>query len=272
MQDQLRAAMGAIKGIKIPDLPKEVLELDQALASKFPNNQDITDIIKSNTKLSGEVLRIVNSPAMKVKSEVKTIRDAVENLGHKNLKNLVLASAMKNIFNKREVNEIIEHSKDVAFCCAELSDHVHGVSRDQAYLAGLFHNAGGLLLATKDPEHYVKMFSQLNTRPVSAMEKEHKAYGANHTYIGVLMGQKWRLGVDVLNAIVAHHAPIEGIKSDSARTLVAMIKIANVVVNEISYGSFMTQEAKDYLKEGREELMLDYDDIDDVRKALATIG
>ncbi|WP_019895533.1 HDOD domain-containing protein [Hydrogenovibrio halophilus] len=272
MEQQLRAALNAIKGVKIPDLPKEILELDEALSSKFPNNQVITDIIKSNTKLSGEVLRIVNSPVIKVKAEVKTIRDAVDALGHNNLKNLVLASAMKNIFNKREVNEIIEHSKDVAYCCAELSDYVHGVSRDQAYLTGLFHNAGALLLATKDPEHYVKLFSQLNTHPVTAMEKELKAYGANHTFIGILMGQKWKLNVNVLNTIMTHHNPIDSIRNEQVRTLVAMIKVANVVVNEISFGSFMAQEAKDELKEGREELMLDSDQINDVRNALATFG
>jgi len=86
MEQRLRAAMAAIKGVKIPDLPKEVFELQQALQCKLPNNQDIANIISANTKLSGEVLRIVNSPIMKLKRQVNSIREAVDSLGYANLK------------------------------------------------------------------------------------------------------------------------------------------------------------------------------------------
>ncbi|MDR9498933.1 MAG: HDOD domain-containing protein [Hydrogenovibrio sp.] len=271
MEQQLKQALIAIKGVKIPDLPKEVLELDEQLSSRFPNNQTITGIIQSNTKLSGEVLRLVNSPVVKTTHPVKTIRDAVDILGYTNLKNLVLASALQNLFNTTQVNEIIEHSKDVAFCCAELSDLVQGVSRDEAYLVGLFHNAGALLLTSKDAE-YLKMFAQFNTHPVTTLSKELAQYGSNHTFVGILIGQKWRLSIDVLNAIMTHHMPCSDIKNDDVRAMVAMIKVANMVVNEVAYDRFMSQEAEGYLKDGQEELMITDEQVQAVRKALMTAG
>jgi HD-like signal output (HDOD) protein len=271
MEAQLKQALNAIKGVKIPNLPKEVLELDEQLSSRFPNNQTITEIIQSNTKLSGEVLRIVNSPVIKTTHPVKTIRDAVDILGYTNLKNLVLASALQNLFNTAEVNEIIEHSKDVAFCCAELSELVQGVSRDEAYLVGLFHNAGALLLASKD-SGYIKTFARFNTHPISTLNQELSQYGANHTFVGLLIGQKWRLSIEVLNAIMTHHMACDQIKNDDVRAMVAMIKVANVVVNEVSYDHFLSQEAMDYLKDGQEELMITDDQIQMVRKALMTAG
>ncbi|KUJ72646.1 HDOD domain-containing protein [Thiomicrospira sp. WB1] len=271
MEEQLKNAMNAIKGVKIPNLPKEVLELDEQLSSRFPNNQTITEIIQSNTKLSGEVLRIVNSPVIKTSHPIKTIREAVDVLGYTNLKNLVLASALQNLFNTAEVNEIIEHSKDVAFCCAELSELVQGVSRDEAYLVGLFHNAGSLLLASKDPE-YVKLFARFNTHPISTLNQEMAQYGANHTFIGVLIGQKWRLSIEVLNAIMTHHMPCEQIKNDEVRAMVAMIKVSNVVVNEVSYDRFLSNESKQELQDGQQELMITDDQIQRVRKALMTTG
>lgn len=268
MQERLRSALKAIQGVKIPDLPKELMELDAALSTMFPNNQAITDIIESNTKLSGEVLRIANSPVMKLKSPVKSIRESVDVLGYDNLRNLVVSAAIKNLFNTREVEGIIEHSKDVALCCAELSEYIADISRDEAYLLGLFHNGGCLLLATKDADNYDKMFSHLNTNPVTAIQKEVEVYGASHADIGILLGQKWKLPVEMLNAIMLHHIAENNVGNDKVRGMIAMLKIANVIVNEVSYGAYMTEEARNFMSEGQEELMLEEAVVNQLRRVL----
>ena len=268
MQDKLREALKAIQGVKVPDLPKEIFELEQALNSKFPNNQQITEIIESNTKLSGEVLRIVNSNAMKSKQPINSIRKAVDTLGSNNLKNLVLSACLQNLSKTPPVLDIIEHSKEVAYCCAELSDVIHDVTRDEAYLAGLFHNAGCLLLATKDPENYLKVFSKLNTDAKGGLEKEQEIYGSNHGYVGILLGQKWKLNVDLLNLIMRHHSPLTSIQNDKLRSMVAMLTIANFIVNETSFGSYITDEAKADFEAAKEELMISNDQVNQTRKSL----
>lgn len=271
MEQRLRKALEVIKGVKMPDLPKEIMELDVELSSKFPNNQKVADIIESNTKLSGEVLRLVNSPVMKLKAPVKSIREAVDSLGYDNLKNLIIAAAIKNMFDKPQVQEIVEHSSDIAFCCAELSEHIADVSRDEAYLLGLFHNGGCLMLATKDPENYLKVFSHLNTHPVSGIKKEFDLYNTYHTDVGLLLGQKWKLPIDMLNVILNHHDEA-GHSNDRLRAMTSMIKVANVIVNEVSYGSYMTEEANRYLHEACEDLMIEKDSVNSVRRALVAFA
>lgn len=271
-ESRLRGALLAIKGVKIPDMPKEIMELDAAISSKFPNTQEITRIIESNTKLSGEVLRVVNSPIMKPKFYISSIRDAVDNMGLTNLKNMVIAAALQNMFKTSEVQEIIEHSTETAFCCAELSEHIHGITRDEAYLIGLFHNGGCLLLASKYPETYLKVFSQLNTNPISGLHKEFELYGTTHTDIGVLLGQKWKLPVEMLNTILLHHVEEVKVGREKVRAMIAMIQVANCVVNEVSYGSYVTQESKTILAMSQEELMLSNDVVNEVRRALIAFG
>ncbi len=98
-------------------------------------------IISKNALLAADVLRIANSPAMRPKQVIKTIPQAVAILGTVNLKNMVLASALKQAFGGNgTIREIMDNSADVAFCMAELANGVHGVSPDEAYLCGLFHN------------------------------------------------------------------------------------------------------------------------------------
>jgi len=180
----------------------------------------------------------------------------------------VLAAALKNIFNTREVLEIIEHSKDVAFCCAELSEYVDGVSRDEAYLIGLFHNGGALLLATKEPETYPKFFSLTNSSPISGVHKEIEKYGTSHMDIGILLGQRWKLPVEMLNVIMHHHTERNDMGQEKIRGMMAMVKISNMIVNEISLGSYITEEAKSYLKNTQQELLLDPETINQIRRIL----
>ena len=76
MQQKLRNAMQAIHAQTIPELPAEILALEQEIHSRFASTATVAEIIEKNTTLSGEVLRIVNSPIVKLREPVQSIRDA----------------------------------------------------------------------------------------------------------------------------------------------------------------------------------------------------
>ena len=270
MQQKLRQAMQVIKGIPIPELPHEVMALEREIKSKFASLATVSEIIEKNTTLSGEVIRIVNSPVIKLKEPVHSIRDAVNVLGLDNIYNLVVAAAVKNLFGSSGLfKDIMDNSVDIAFCMADLSEWVEGVSRDEAYMLGLFHNVGAMMLAAKNEEQYEALFSKSMVLPVSVLQKEQVVYGSNHAMIGVLVGQKWGLPVSMLNAIMLHHNErCERIKNDEVRAMVAMLKVANSIVTEISLGAYRGAEMAAYEKDGLNELMIPDGVIKEIRTAL----
>ncbi|WP_040728128.1 HDOD domain-containing protein [Thiomicrorhabdus sp. Kp2] len=270
MQDKLRQAIKAIHGQKIPELPEEIIELDKEISSKFANMGNVADIISKNTTLSGELMRLINSPAVKLKEPVNSIREAVTVMGLTNISNLLVAAAIKNIFGSKGLSkDIMDHSVDVAFCMADLSEWVHGITRDEAYMLGLFHNVGAMMLAAKDEETYAGLFRDSMSKPVSAIRKEEEVFDSNHAMIGVLIGQKWRLPVNMLNAIMLHHnEKCERIKNDQVRAMVAMIKVANAIVSEVSLGAYRSEEMRNYEQDGISELMLDSEEVQDIRSSL----
>lgn len=274
MQDKLRNALEAIRGIKIPEFPQEVIELDAEIQSKFANTQNITKIIERNTTLSGEVIKLANMPIMKATSPVNSIRDAVNTMGLKNIYNLVVIAAFKRMFSSKGLHrDISDNSVDVAFCMAFLTEEVHGIPRDEAYLVGLFHNVGCLMLASKDEEAYQKIFNSGMTNPIKVLNKEQETFNTNHTFVGLLVAKKWQLPTELLNVIMLHHtAEVSKINDDRVRTYVAMLKIANAIVAEISLGAYIGEEMKSFLKDGKQELMLSDDFINDLRQQLLTGG
>lgn len=271
-EQKLRRAFQAIQGVKIPDLPEEVIALNNEVSSRYPNTQNMVAIISKNALLAADVLRIANSPAMRPKQVIKTIPQAVAILGTVNLKNMVLASALKQAFGGNgTIREIMDNSADVAFCMAELANGVHGVSPDEAYLCGLFHNCGAFLLSCKDAKTYSEVFFQSLSLPVTSIEKEEALFNTNHAVVGLLMAKKWSLSSEITEAIYDHHmVRCDLIANEKVRLLVALIKTANGIVSETSMGSYIGVEMTEQFNDGIDTLMLDDKDIKGVRMALQT--
>ncbi|BBP46431.1 metal-dependent phosphohydrolase [Thiosulfatimonas sediminis] len=272
MQEQLRAALEAIKGVKIPEFPQEIIELDNEINSKFANVHKIVAILEQNITLSGEVMRLVNSPMVKLKQPAENIREAVTGMGLEQLRNLVVAAAFKRIFNSGSLQrDILEHSVDVAFCMSYLTEYVHGVPRDQAYMMGLFHNAGSLMLAAKSPEVYEKLFSISMVHPVRLLIKERELMGADHCMVGVLVAKKWQLPMPIINGIMLHHsANLQKISNEQVRLMVAMLQLSNAIVAEISIGAYRGEEMKLVEQQAVAELMLDSGVVRELRANLIT--
>jgi HD-like signal output (HDOD) protein len=240
------------------------------LKSRLVNSYDVAAIIDKDTTLSGEVLTLINSPVTKIQVEVRSIREAVEILGLDNIRNLLISAVLKRLFgNDTLYQDIMEHSVDVAFCMADLSEWVQGVERDEAYMLGLFHNGGALMLATKDPQGYLKLFSQSHSLPLDVIAKEQAKYGTDHATVGVLLGKRWHLPLDMLSAILLHHVPeCASIQNPKVRAYVALIKVANAIVSEISFGGYRGDQMKAYEKDGQKELMISDAIIREIRLAL----
>jgi len=270
--DKLRQALESIRGVRIPELPSEIIELEAEIKSKFCNTYSIAKIIERNTTLSGEVIRLANSPMMKLREPAKTIRDALNVVGLDNIYNLVVAAAYERIFGTEGLyRDIMTHSVDVGFVMAHMSEWVQDISRDQAYMVGLFHNVGALMYATKNAKLYNKLFVASMSFPWKIIPKEEELMGSNHCFVGILVAKKWLLPVEAINAIMLHHThKLSDIPDDKVRALVAMIQVANAIVAEVSLGAYRGQEMKDYEKQAMRELMIDYDVIRELRNRLLT--
>lgn len=271
-EDTLKRAFIAIQGIKIPEVPEEIIALDKEISSRYPNTQNMINIIGKNAVLAGELLKIANSPAIKPKNTITSITQAVSILGTTNLKNMLIAAALKQLWdNNNTVRDILDHSADVAFCAAEISHLVQGISPDEAYLAGLFHNGGAILLSSKDSKAYNELFFQSQSSPFSSIAKEEEKFGSNHAAVGLLLAKKWFLPDFMVYGIFYHHIEkCSRIADERTRLLVAILKVANSIVSEISLGSYVGSEMRDYYQDGLETLMLSEADMKEVKMALQT--
>jgi putative nucleotidyltransferase with HDIG domain len=273
-EQKIRRAFVAIQGIKIPDMPEEVIALDKEISSRYPNTGKMVEIISGNTMLAAELLKIANSPSMRPRQPIKSIAQAVSLLGVKNLKNMLISAALRQIFGTPiTLREMMDHSADVALCAAELANHVHGIDPDEAYMCALFHNCGAILLTVKNQDVYRKLFISSHTQPLTTITKEESLFNTNHMVTGLLLAKKWQLDEDIIQAIYQHHIEkCDSIENERARLLVALLKVANGIVAEISLGTYIGSEMKNYMEDGINTLLLTPEYLREARLTLQNSG
>lgn len=274
MELRLRTTIAALKSVKIPEIPGEVLLLKKELEGAMPDSLTIISTIERNTTLSGAVLELANSRLVNPSETIMTVRDAVNTIGFDKLYSVIVAAAIKNLFpNKGLVSDIMDNSVDVAFCMADIVEYVHidGVGKNEAYLLGLFHNIGAMLLAAKDESVYRKLYDSSLYNPRTCLKREDEAFDTNHCWTGVIVAHKWRLPKAMIEAISRHHTgQISAIKNDSVRAMVAMLKVANAMVSEVSLGTYMGDAIKQDDQDGRAELLIPDEELTMIRKSLLT--
>ncbi|RRS35619.1 MAG: hypothetical protein OI74_01475 [Gammaproteobacteria bacterium (ex Lamellibrachia satsuma)] len=264
-ESELRNAYEIMKGIAVPSLPKVVLTIEQEMQDKDVNIAEIADLISQDAAISGLVLKTINSPAFGMRRKFESIQHASVLLGLENIKNLVIASALKHVFetNQPAVQMIWEDVNAVAQCAVWISSSITSIANDEAYLAGLFHKSGALLMAKRFSD-YDEVLRVAKSDPGKWIEEEERRYGTNHAIIGFILAESWKLP-EIICLTILHH-PREScseIEDEKLRSLIATIKVANYILDTILLRESTTaSDTLDFFATAIKELALSSDEIE----------
>lgn len=247
LREQLPSARQLIETAGMISLPKEVMDLHRLFETQeVPNFADIADIIGQNVMLAGEVVQAANLPSVQGDHfrEVLSIQDAIDILGVRRLKNLVKAIALKLTLETLGLKDLVEHSLAVAELSSKISKHLALLPGDEAYLLGLFHNIGAIMLGKFD-DNYQDIFQKSLTAPLTSIDIELERYQTSHPVVGLLVAENWELEDIFKKVIVMHHEKnMMVIRNQELRKLVALIQLSTAIIAEKKYQVYMTPELK----------------------------
>ena len=69
----------------------------------------------------------------------------------------------------------------------------HGKQKDEAFIAGLMHDVGKVLLFTHAPDKYVEVINVVLNEGCTSAEAEQRVYGCDHYQVGLEAVGQWRL-------------------------------------------------------------------------------
>ncbi len=220
----------------MPQVASKVLEL-----SADPNTsaKQLQQVISDDQAMTGRILKIANSAMYSCSRKVKTLTEAIVMLGFNSIRSLVVTSAARNLYNTRKSHTglkerlLWEHSIGTAFAARILASERSPGLAEEAFLSGLMHDIGKLVLNLRVPEQFDEIVQVVynENRPFHVTESELLGY--DHTHVGALLVNKWNLSPVMEFVILNHHNP-EAMTEDNP--LLLYLDLANKLCKKMGIG------------------------------------
>jgi len=228
----LASIVGSVKDL--PVLPRTFMALREKLADPNASVKEVVKLVEQDISIAAKILQLVNSAFFGLPREISTMNTAVSYLGIDMLQNLVLSAEVFRVFENAaklpgfSFEELHEHSQ----LTAKIASHipVPAAVHSAAVVAGLLHDVGKLVLATRSPKHFARALecASEEKRPLFAVEQE--LMGVSHAEVGAYLLGIWGLPCPVVEAVAHHHHP-ERVPQDTLDA-VAVVHIANFLAHE----------------------------------------
>ena len=204
----VRTLVGEI--VELPARPRVFSALTRALADERAGMDDVARIIEEDIAISARILQVVNSAFFAPPRPIHSIKAAVVRLGTKMIRDLVLSlelfqSARGPALSGLTLDGLHRHAMLVAGVARRLPED--GREADDAFLAGLLHDVGKLVLAGQHPDYLARVLGEARETRRPLFEVERAARGVTHAEIGAYLFGLWGMPYPIIEAVANHHSP-----------------------------------------------------------------
>jgi putative nucleotidyltransferase with HDIG domain len=199
----------------LPTLPAIYVELVDELESEDASIEKIGDIISKDIGLTAKILKMVNSSFFGLRQQITSPAKAVSLLGLDLIKAIVLTHGTFDKFKNLKypglsLEKMWEHAM-ITGALAKIIAKESGLDRkasDTAFMAGLLHDIGRLLIAAYLPDSYRVIAKRIEEKSISMVDAETEVIGTTHAAIGAYLIGLWGLPDAILEAAAFHHTPM----------------------------------------------------------------
>ena len=246
----------------IKTLPHVVTNLSRLIADENSTMKDFEEVIRMDPILVVRLLRLVNSPFYGLVHRVDSIGRAVAYLGMKNLHNIAVTDALKNIFQEQDQSQNFSrkklwlHCAAVSICAKMIAERIFGSNGDDAYLSGILHDFGLIVESQVEPKKFFTV-CEVCDKGDSLIQLEQEYLGTDHCEIGFLMAQDWDMPENIQDAIRDHHLESGDYPPES---LTGILQIAEYITGQLGHTALVgiTSELPAHLVVHLQENMDEY--------------
>lgn len=212
--ETLQRLVARIKSLPSP--PMVYTQLMEELERDEPELEKIGLIISRDPSMSAKILQLVNSAYFGLPREIAHPSEATLFLGVDLIRGLVLMAHVFSQFDGSKmdafsIDRLMEHSWLTGVLARGLAgaENLDNRACDHAFLAGLLHDIGKLILVANLPQLYQDVMQKVETEKLSVSEAEGDIIGCNHGELGAYLLGLWGLPDPVVEAVAFHHHPTD---------------------------------------------------------------
>ena len=246
-KEQIRDRLKSLDSL--PAMPTIAQRLLQLNANPYASARDLGEIVETDPSLAAQLIRFARSPLYGYSGELNSLQDVISRvLGYDMVMDMALGVSVGKVFKnprsgKLGLTEFWRHATYSAVLCQKLCKAVSAkvqVRPGMAYLCGLLHNIGFLLLGHMFPQDFAllnKAATKYKESPV--IELENTMIGVTHMELGVWLMQAWNMPEELIIAIREHHNEHY---HDAHSAYANLILVANRMLSEMEIGEELSDQ------------------------------
>lgn len=212
-------------------LPSVALEVLELTAQPRIDTRALKAAIEKDPALTTKILRVVNSSLFGLSREVRDLNQALALLGTKPLKLLVLGfslpPALLTGLESRVLGRYWRIALTKAVAARELSEQLWRQPGDDAFIAGLLHDVGQLVLAQRLGEPYTGFVDRADAEGLELGPLERSAVGFEHTELSAALLGHWKFAPSLVEAVRhATHSHAAVSEDPATRQLTSVLRLA----------------------------------------------
>lgn len=182
--------------LTLPSLPDVALKIGKAISADSTDANRLANLLSNDPAIAAKLLKVANSARYGGLAPTRTLPQAISRLGFRDVHNLVIAFALKEVFSSKSPNllrhmtDLWEHSRRVAAMAHALARRLSGFDPDFALLAGLLHDIGTLVVI-----NYASDYPETAENPTHLQEAIAHLRGQ----LGKMVILKWHLPEELGN-------------------------------------------------------------------------
>lgn len=234
--NDLTLAFNKLDAIReVPTLPAIALRAVEISNNEATSARELAKFIAQDQSLTATLLTMVNAAAFGVGGNIATVDRAVIVLGFDNVRAMMLLSAASNFFSGGsdclDRTKLWRHSIGTATAARLLAKETGGIDPGDAYIAGLLHEVG-IVILDRYFHDVLRAAVQQATAQESTIDRALRdLVGFDQFRVGGYLAKRWHLPGILTSSISLHNSPP---KASGNSLIVAVVHVASMIADACS--------------------------------------
>lgn len=236
--EKVRLDEQTLKSMELPVLPATAQKVLSLMADPDVSIEKIKRLIATDQVLTTKILKVANSAFYGSQKNTQNLTQAIMMLGLNAVRNLVVATSMKNVYKRFGLAEKLmwEQLLGSALASDIISRHTRVSDPEDAFIGGLLHDIGKVVLNNEYPDAFAKVMEMVYNDGVPFSKAESEVFEMPQRRVGAIVVKKWGFPENLEILLRYFDDPEVIAKERYIYNLVTVIKLADAMCQKFGIG------------------------------------